>query len=83
MARVFKVPQGYEFVHLSTIGMRLVNEFQRQYPHLVKPSQDPDYRFVRLGTPEQAFQLEKLVANVLQRDPETEWRLRPLSKGRV
>ena len=70
MAKVIRVPDGYEFVGLSRIGMRLVNEFQRHHPLLCKPSQEPDFRFIRLGSPEQNLRLERLIAEVRAKDPE-------------
>ena len=70
MAQVFKVSDGYEFVNLSITGMRLVNEFQRHHPLLCKPSHRPDFRFIRLGSPTQKLQLDKLIADVRSRDPE-------------
>ena len=51
MARVTRVPNGYEFSGLSGIGMRLVNEFQRQHPLLCVPSSEPNHRFIHLGSP--------------------------------
>jgi len=70
MARATRVPNGYEFSGLSGIGMRLVNEFQRQYPQLCMPSSEPNFRFIQLGSPVQNRLLEKLVADVRARDPE-------------
>ena len=49
MAKVIKRSNGYEFVGLSTVGMRMVNEFQRQHPSLCEPTSEPDYRFIRQG----------------------------------
>jgi len=46
MAKVIKRSDGYEFVGLSTAGMRIVNEFQRQHPSLCEPTSEPDYRFI-------------------------------------
>jgi hypothetical protein len=70
MAKVIERSNGYEFVGLSAIGMRLVNEFQRQHPLLCVPSSEPDYRFIRRGSPQQNLLLEKLVAVVIARDPD-------------
>jgi hypothetical protein len=70
MAKVIKRSNGYEFVGLSTIGMRIVNEFQRQHPSLCEPTSDPDYRFIRQGSPEESVQLERLVVQVLANDPD-------------
>ena len=85
MAQIFRVPDGYEFVRLSTIGMRLVNEFQRHHPHLCKPTVEPDFRYIRLGSPEQAVELEKLVVRVRTHDPEPDTKASPkiLSKAKV
>jgi hypothetical protein len=62
---------GYELAGLSAIGKRLVNEFQRHHPLLCKPSPQPSHRFVYLGSPEQNLLVERLVADVLARDPES------------
>jgi hypothetical protein len=70
MARVTRVPNGYEFSGLSGIGMRLVNEFQRQFPMQCVPSSEPNHRVIHLGSPVQNRFLEKLVAEVRARDPE-------------
>lgn len=70
MAKVYKTAGGYQFAGLSTTGMRLVNEFQRHYPHLCEPTQEPNLRFVRLGSPEQNLKLGKLIADVRAHDPE-------------
>lgn len=70
MAKVTKNSAGYEFASLSAVGMRLVNEFQRHHPQLCEPSSHPDYRFVRLGSPEQNILLGMLVAKVRAEDPE-------------
>ena len=83
MARVFKAKDGYEFVHLSRIGMRLVNEFQRHNPNLCKPTEQPDYRYIRCGSQEQNRLLETLVVEVLQRDPEIQWKPSPSPKMRA
>lgn len=40
MAKVFRVPNDYEFIYLSAVGRRLVNEFRRHYPHLCQPVED-------------------------------------------
>jgi hypothetical protein len=69
MSTVLRKPSGYEFTGLGTIGKRLVNEFQRSHPDLCKPSFDPSYRYIRLGSPEQNLMLEKLVADVVTQDP--------------
>lgn len=85
MAQVFRVSDGYEFVRLSAIGMRLVNEFQRHYPHLCKPAEQPNFRYIRLGSPTENLELERLVADVLSRDREQDWKPtpKPLSKAQV
>jgi len=70
MATVTKTPRGYEFAGLSLVGMRLVNEFQRHHPELCEPTLQPQYRYVRLGSPEQNLLLERLVFEVTVRDPE-------------
>ena len=70
MAKVTRVPNGYEFSGLSGIGMRLVNEFQRRYPVLCVPSSEPHHRVIHLGSPVQNLLLEKLVADVRTQDPE-------------
>ena len=77
MARVFRVPDGYQFVRLSSIGKQLVNEFQRHHPKLVEPVEEPGSRFIHLGSAEQNLELEELVANVLKRDPESVWEPKP------
>ena len=71
MAKVTKNSGGHEFTGLSAVGMRLVNEFQRYHPELCMPSSNPSYRYMRLGSPEQNLLVEKLVADVRARDPET------------
>jgi hypothetical protein len=83
MARVFRHPEGYQFVHLTKIGMQLVNEFQRHHPRLCMPTPEPETRFIRFGSAEQTLQLGMLVTEVLARDPEIEWQPKPLSKARV
>ena len=50
--------------------MRLVNEFQRQHPLLCVPSEEPDHRFIHLGSPGQTLLLEELVVAVRARDPD-------------
>ena len=70
MAKVIKRSNGYEFVGLSTVGMRIVNEFQRQHPSLCEPTSEPDYRFIREGAPEERVQLGRLVVQVLANDPD-------------
>lgn len=54
MAKVIKRSNGYEFVGLSTVGMQIVNEFQRQHPSLCEPTSEPDYRFIREGSREES-----------------------------
>jgi hypothetical protein len=83
MARVFKGRDGYEFINLGRAGMSLVNEFQRHYPRICAPTQEPDFRFIRFGSHEENLQLEKLVADVLERDPEVPWKPKPFSKARA
>lgn len=85
MAQVFKVTDCYEFARLSAIGMRLVNEFQRHYPHLCKPAEEPNVRFIHLGSAEQNSELEKLVEMVRTRDREQDWKAnpKPLSKAQM
>jgi len=70
MARVVRTPGGYQFVGLSLAGMRLVNDFQRRFPLLCKPSEDPQFRLIRRGSPAQNLELQKLITEVLTRDPE-------------
>ena len=70
MAIVSSVALGYEFVDLGAIGKRLVNEFQRQHPHLCYPSSDPSYRYIRRGFPEENVRLERLVVEVRAQDPQ-------------
>ena len=70
MAKVIKRSKGYEFVGLSPIGMRLVNEFQRQHPTLCEPTSEPDYRFIRQGSSEEIAELGRLVVQVLANDPD-------------
>ena len=70
MAKVSKISNGYEFAGLSTVGMQLVHEFQRHHPLLCVPSSLPDYRFIRLGSPEQNRLLGKLIARVIVEDPD-------------
>jgi hypothetical protein len=69
MATVLKSGRGYEFAALSTIGRRLVNEFQRAHPELCVPSSEPSYRYIREGSEEQNLLIEKLVSDVQARDP--------------
>ena len=70
MAKVIKRSNGYEFVGLSTIGMRIVNEFQKQHPSLCESASKPDYRFIREGSPDESVQLGRLVVQVLANDPD-------------
>ena len=70
MATVTRNSAGFEFVGLSSVGMHLVNEFQRYHPELCVPSQNPNYRFIRHGSLEQNVELGKLIADVRARDPE-------------
>ena len=70
MAKVIKRSNGYEFVGLSRVGMRIVNEFQRQHPSLCEPTSEPDYRFIREGSSEESGQLERLAVQVLAHDPD-------------
>ena len=70
MAKVTRVPNGYEFSDLSGIGMRLVNEFQRRYPPLCVPSSQPNHRVIHLGSPVHNRFLEELVGKVRAQDPE-------------
>ena len=79
MAKVSRVPNGYEFSGLSGIGMRLVNEFQRCHPELCVPTTNPSYRFIHLGLLEQNVELGKLVAEVRRLDPEP---AQPTFKGK-
>jgi hypothetical protein len=71
MARVTKRSDGYEFSNLSGVGMRLVNNFQRQHPELCLPSSEPSYRFIRQGSLEQNLLLGRLVADVREHDLDT------------
>ena len=80
MAKVTENSAGYEFAGLSTVGMRLVNEFQRYHPELCTPSSNPSYRYIRLGSSEQNVPLGKLVADVRARDPDVK---RPKFKTRA
>lgn len=68
MATVTPMSVGYEFADLNAVGKRLVNEFQRLHPLLCKPSPQPSYRYIRLGSSEQNLELRKLVINVIARD---------------
>jgi len=70
MAQVNTVGLGFEFVELGAIGKRLVNEFQRQHPHLCHPSSDPSYRYIRRGFPEENARLKRLVAEVRAQEPQ-------------
>lgn len=70
MAKVTKRSNGYAFAGLGTIGMRLVNEFQRYHPLLCEPSSNPDFRFIRLGSPIQNRVLAVLIARVRVEDPD-------------
>jgi hypothetical protein len=70
MAKVIKRSNGYEFVGLSTIGMQIVNEFQKQHPSLCEPTSEPNYRFIREGSPEERVQLGRLAVQVLAKDPD-------------
>ena len=83
MAKIVRVPNGYVLAGLTKIGMRLVNEFQRYHPLLCKPAQQPDLRFIRVGSLEQNLQLEKLIANILSLDRENQPKPKPFSKARV
>jgi hypothetical protein len=68
MGQVNRVGAGCEFVELNAIGKRLVNEFQRQHPHLCFPSPDPSYRYIRRGFPEENVKLERLIDEIRARD---------------
>jgi len=70
MARVTKRSNGYAFAGLNAAGMRLVNEFQRHHSLICEPSSQPDFRFIRLGSPEQNRILGELIARVKIEDPE-------------
>jgi hypothetical protein len=70
MARIIKTPGGFQFLGLSPAGRRLVNEFQRRFPLLCNPSHAPEFRLIRLGSPAQNLELQKLIKEVLTRDPE-------------
>jgi len=69
MATVTRNSAGYEFSGPSSVGKQLVNGFQREHSLLCEPSPDPDFRFIRFGTPEENCLLEKLVADVRAREP--------------
>ena len=71
MAKVIRVCEGYQFSNLHVAGMRLVNEFQRRFPFLCAPSQDPQYRLVHMGSPIENLELDRLVAEVRRLDPDT------------
>jgi hypothetical protein len=71
MARVVRVPDGYEFIGLRLTGMRLVNEFQRRFPRMCAPSREPDLRLIRQGSSAKNLELAKLITNVLRLDPES------------
>lgn len=70
MARVIKNSTGYAFAGLSAVGMRLVNDFQRHHSLLCEPSSQPNFRFIRIGSPEQNRLLGELIARVKIEDPE-------------
>jgi len=70
MAKVIKRSNGYEFVGLSKIGMRLVNKFQRKHPSLCEPTSEPTCRFIREGSKEESIQLGRLAVQVLANDPD-------------
>jgi hypothetical protein len=71
MGQVNTAGAGYEFLELSAVGKRLVNEFQRHYSHLCLPSPDPSYRYIRRGSPEENVQLGRLIGQIRALDPET------------
>jgi hypothetical protein len=83
MSRVVAVAAGYEFLELGAIGRRLVNEFQRQHPHLCHPSNDPSYRYIRRGLPKENLRLQKLVDEVRARDQEPTSKILPFPGRRV
>ena len=83
MSRVVAVAAGYEFLELGAIGRRLVNEFQRQHPHLCHPSDDPSYRYIRRGLPKENLRLQKLVDEVRARDQEPTSKILPFPGRRV
>jgi len=83
MSRVVAVAEGYEFLELGATGRRLVNEFQRQHPHLCHPSDDPSYRYIRRGLPKENLRLQKLVDDVRARDQEPTSKILPFPGRRV
>jgi len=64
MTIVIKTSTGYSFENLSAVGKKLVNEFQRQHPHLCEPSSRPEFRFIHCGNLEENRWLEELIARV-------------------
>jgi hypothetical protein len=83
MSRVVAVAAGYEFLELDAIRRRLVNEFQRQHPHLCHPSDDPSYRYIRRGLPKENARLQKLVEDVRARDQEPTSKILRFPRRRV
>jgi hypothetical protein len=80
MSRVVAVAAGYEFLELDAIRRRLVNEFQRQHPHLCHPSDDPSYRYIRRGLPKENARLQKLVERCQSTRPGAHEQNPPVSK---
>jgi hypothetical protein len=68
MVNVTRASTGYIFERLNAAGMKLVNEFQRQYPQLFEPSSEPTFRFIRRGTEEDNHALGELIAKVRATD---------------
>ncbi len=68
MVTVVRTSTGYIFERLNAAGMKLVNEFQRQYPQLCEPSSEPTFRFIRYGSAEDNHALGKLIARVRATD---------------
>ena len=64
MVNVMRTSTGYIFERLNAAGMKLVNEFQRRYPQLCEPSNEPTFRFIRCGSAEDNHALGELIAKV-------------------
>lgn len=70
MAQVTNFSTGYAFTNLSAVGRKMLNDFQRHYPLLFKPSSELSCRYVRSGSPEENSLIRRLIADVIARDPE-------------
>jgi hypothetical protein len=82
MAHVTNFSSGYAFTNLGAVGRRLLNDFQRHYPLLCKPSSELSYRYVRSGSPAENSLIRNLIADVIARDQEPKQRPSPFKARR-